>query len=98
MGDQDLMQNVLERLEPKLHAAFRDVAMAQIPASDDEGREKFAVGVLNRALEKTIEYEKNTLRQDRRQADALGETEKLDEIDRQIAALEAEGHSLRKSR
>jgi hypothetical protein len=28
----------------------------------------------------------------------LGETEKIDEIDRQIAALDAEGHSLRKSR
>jgi DNA primase len=98
VGDQDLMQNVLDRLEPKLHATFRDVAMAQIPASDEEGREKFALGVLNRALEKTIEYEKNTLRQERRQADALGENEKVDEIDRQIAALDAEGHALRKSR
>jgi DNA primase len=98
VGDQDLMQNVLDRLEPKLHATFRDVAMAQIPASDEDGREKFATGVLNRALEKTIEYEKNTLRQERRQADALGDNAKVDEIDRQIAALDAEGHALRKSR
>jgi hypothetical protein len=28
----------------------------------------------------------------------LGDTAKIDEIDRQIAALDAEGHSLRKSR
>ena len=98
IGDQNLVANVLEKLDPKLHATFRDVAMAQIPASDDEGRVKFAVGVLNRAMEKTIEYEKNTLRQERRQADALADMAKVAQLDVQIAALDAEAHNLRKAR
>ena len=72
--------------------------MVEIPAVDDNGRAKYAAGVLNRALERAIEAEKNQLRSDRRSADAMGQLEQVALIDQSIAALDAEIHALRRAR
>ena len=72
--------------------------LTAIPANDDDSRLKFALGVVSRGLEKSIEYEKNSLRAKRRSAEALSDVGALTAIDLEIAKLDAEIHAIRKSR
>jgi DNA primase len=94
----NLFDEVSARLDDNLSQVFTQLMLTAIPASDDDSRLKFAQGVVNRALEKGIEYEKNSLRASRRSAETLNDTAALSEIDVQIANLDSEIHALRKAR
>ena len=97
-GSDYSTDEVMEKLAEPVRSTFRELLMVEIPAVDDNGRAKYAAGVLNRALERAIEAEKNQLRSDRRSADALGQLEQVALIDQSIAALDAEIHALRRAR
>ncbi|MEY4647668.1 MAG: hypothetical protein RL009_84 [Actinomycetota bacterium] len=98
LGDGYDASEVMSKLADNVKPAFREILMVQIPANDDAGRAKYAAGVLNRALEKAIENEKNQLRSDRRSADAIGDDRRISEIDQAIVSLDAEIHALRRAR
>ncbi len=97
-GTLNLFDEVSARLDDNLSQVFTQLMLTAIPASDDDSRLKFAQGVVNRALEKGIEYEKNSLRASRRSAETLNDIAALSEIDVQIANLDSEIHALRKAR
>ena len=97
-GTQGLFEAVEQRLDEQLGQVFTKLMLTSIPANDDASRQKFAEGVIGRALEKAIEYEKNALRAKRRSADALEDSASVTEIDLAIAALDAEIHALRRAR
>jgi DNA primase len=97
-GDSYDAAEVMSKLSENIKPTFREILMVQIPANDDAGRAKYAAGVLNRALEKAIENEKNQLRADRRSAEAVGDDKRLAEIDQAIVSLDAEIHALRRAR
>lgn len=98
LGDGYDAAEVMSKLADNVKPAFREILMVEIPANDDAGRAKYAAGVLNRALEKAIENEKNQLRSDRRSADAIGDDRRIAEIDQAIVSLDAEIHALRRAR
>ena len=97
-GDSYDAAEVMSKLSENIQPTFREILMVQIPANDDAGRAKYAAGVLNRALERAIENEKNQLRADRRSAEAVGNDIRLAEIDQAIVSLDAEIHALRRAR
>ena len=97
-GSADLFQAVEQRLDENLKQVFTKLMLTSIPATDDPSRQKFAEGVISRALEKSIEHEKNALRANRRSAEALDDTEAITALDLAIAALDAEIHAMRRSR
>jgi hypothetical protein len=55
-------------------------------------------GIINKALERTIDYEKNSLRGQRRQAEAVGDESTIADVDRQLMSLTTELHALRGKR
>jgi DNA primase len=97
-GTQGLFAAVEGRLDDQLGQVFTKLMLTSIPANDDASRQKFAEGVIGRALEKAIEYEKNALRAKRRSAEALDDSTSVTQIDVAIGALDAEIHALRRSR
>lgn len=97
-GSANLFDAVQEKLAEPLQKLFTELMLTAIPASDEAGRQKYAEGVVNRALEKAIEYEKNSLRSNRRGAEVRGDESELRQIDQAIAQLDSEIHALRRSR
>jgi len=72
--------------------------MLPIQASDASARLRVGLGVINKALERTIDYEKNALRVQRRQAEAILDEATIAEVDRKLMALTTELHALRSKR
>ena len=97
-GSAGLFEAVEQRLDENLKQVFTKLMLTSIPANDDESRQKFAEGVISRALEKSIEYEKSALRASRRSAEALEDTSAITELDLAIAALDSEIHAMRRAR
>jgi DNA primase len=97
-GSTGLFEAVQQRLDENLKQVFTKLMLTSIPANDDESRQKFAEGVISRALEKSIEYEKSALRASRRSAEALEYTSAITELDLAIAALDSEIHAMRRAR
>ncbi len=97
-GSTGLFEAVQQRLDENLKQVFTKLMLTSIPANDDESRQKFAEGVISRALEKSIEYEKSALRASRRSAEALEDTSAITELDLAIAALDSEIHAMRRAR
>jgi DNA primase len=91
-GTESVVDRVVEQLasEPDLLQTFREIAMQQLPAHDDAGREAYARGVLTTALEKTIELEKNYLLAARNRSEAAGDHATADEIARKLVDLDRE--------
>jgi DNA primase len=94
-GDHMLFDRVLSRVEERYQAVVRELAALPIQAADASARLKVAEGVVNKALEKTIEYEKAGLLNERRQAEVIGDQGKLAEVDRKLIGLTKELHQLR---
>ncbi len=97
-ASEKLIDLVVERLadQPDLQQTFREIAMQQLPAGDDEGRAIYARGVIGSALEQTIELEKNYLLAARNRADASGDAEttaqialKLMDLDRELMLIKS---------
>ena len=97
-GSDYSAEQVFEKLSEQVRPTFREILLAEIPAADAPGKSKYAAGVLNRALERAIESEKNQLRADRRSADAVADAARVTEIDVAIASLDSEIHALRRAR
>jgi DNA primase len=97
-GSAGLFEAVEQRLDENLKQVFTKLMLTSIPANDDESGQKFAEGVISRALEKSIEYEKSALRASRRSAEALEDTSAITELDLAIAALDSEIHAMRRAR
>jgi DNA primase len=97
-GTSGLFEAVEQRLDENLQQVFTKLMLTSIPANDDASRQKFAEGVISRALEKSIEYEKSALRASRRSAEALEDTSAITELDLAIAALDGEIHAMRRAR
>lgn len=97
-GSDYSAEQVFEKLSEQVRPTFREILLAEIPAADAPGKSRYAAGVLNRALERAIESEKNQLRADRRSADAVADAPRVAEIDVAIASLDSEIHALRRAR
>jgi len=97
-GDNALFERVLAKTEESHQATLRELAMLPIQAADAPARLRVGVGTINKALERTIDYEKNALRGQRRQAEAVGDEASIAEVDRKLIALTTELHSLRSKR
>lgn len=91
-GTESIVDRVVEQLanEPDLLQTFREIAMQQLPAHDDAGREAYARGVLTSALENTIELEKNYLLAARNRSEAAGDHATAEEIARKLVDLDRE--------
>ncbi len=97
-GDDSLFERVLAKSEDSHQSTLRELAMSPILAADATARLRVAVGTINKALERTIDYEKNALRGQRRQAEAIGDESTIAEVDRNLVALTSELHSMRSKR
>jgi DNA primase len=97
-GDNELFERVLGKTDESHQATLRELAMLPIQAADAPARLRVGVGTINKALERTIDYEKNTLRGQRRQAEAVGDEASIAEVDRKLIALTTELHALRSKR
>lgn len=94
----ELLDRVLVKVDEKYQSTVRELAALPIQAADADARFKVGLGVVNKALERTIEYEKNVLRGQRRQAESTADEAALAEIDRKLIGLTAELHKLRSLR
>jgi hypothetical protein len=97
-GDNALFERVLAKTDEIHQATLRELAMLPIQAADAPARLRVAIGTINKALERTIDYEKNALRGQRRQAEAVGDEASIAEVDRKLIALTSELHALRSRR
>jgi hypothetical protein len=97
-GDDGLFERVLAKTEDAHQSTLRELAMLPIQAADAPARLRVGVGTINKALERTIEYEKNALRGQRRQAEAVGDEASIADVDRKLIALTTELHALRSKR
>jgi hypothetical protein len=89
---------VVAKVQERFQPIVRELASLVIQAADASARLRVAEGIVNKALEKTIEYEKGALRNERRQAEVIGDESKIAEVDRSLIALTAELHQLRSRR
>lgn len=97
-GDESLFERVLAKTEDAHQPTLRELAMLPIQAADAPARLRVGVGTINKALERTIDYEKNALRGQRRQAEAIGDESTIAEVDRKLIALTTELHAMRSRR
>ncbi|MEY4391148.1 MAG: hypothetical protein RLZZ400_891 [Actinomycetota bacterium] len=97
-GEHLLIDRVVAKVQERFQPIVRELASLVIQAADASARLRVAEGIVNKALEKTIEYEKGALRNERRQAEVIGDESKIAEVDRSLIALTAELHQLRSRR
>jgi DNA primase len=97
-GDDALFERVFAKTEEAHQPTLRELAMLPIQAADAPARLRVGVGTINKALERTIDYEKNALRGQRRQAEAIGDEAAIADVDRKLIALTSELHALRSRR
>ncbi len=97
-GDNALFERVLAKTEDANQPTLRELAMLPIQAADAPARLRVGVGTINKALERTIDYEKNALRGQRRQAEVIGDESTIAEVDRKLIALTSELHAMRSKR
>jgi DNA primase len=96
--DENLLERCLGKLEDNQQATLRELAMLPIQAADASARLRVGQGIINKGLERTIDYEKNALRGQRRQAEAVMDEAAIAEVDRKLLALTTELHALRSRR
>jgi DNA primase len=97
-GDDALFERVFAKTEEAHQSTLRELAMLPIQAADAPARLRVGLGTINKALERTIDYEKNALRGQRRQAEAIGDEAAIADVDRKLIALTSELHALRSKR
>jgi DNA primase len=97
-SDENLLERSLAKLDDSQQAVLRELAMMSIHAADAPARLRVGQGIINKALERTIDYEKNSLRGQRRQAEAVGDESTIADVDRQLMSLTTELHALRGKR
>jgi hypothetical protein len=97
-SDENLFERSLQKLDESQQSVLRELAMMPIQAADASARLRVGLGVINKALERTIDYEKNSLRGQRRQAEAVGDESTIADVDRQLMSLTTELHALRGKR
>jgi len=97
-GDDALFERVFAKTEEASQATLRELALSPIQAADAPARLRVGLGTINKALERTIDYEKSSLRGQRRQAETMGDEATITEVDRKLIALTAELHAIRSKR
>lgn len=97
-GEDQIIDRLIARVDVRYQTVVRELALIQIQAADASARLRVAQGVVNKALEKTIEYEKSGLLNERRQAEVVGDESKLADVDRKLIGLTKELHQLRSRR
>ena len=97
-SDENLFERSLAKLDESQQATLRELAMMPLQAADANARLRVGQGIINKGLERTIDYEKNALRGQRRQAEAVLDEAAIAEVDRKLVALTTELHALRSRR
>ena len=97
-SDENLFERSLAKLDESQQATLRELAMMPLQAADANVRLRVGQGIINKGLERTIDYEKNALRGQRRQAEAVLDEAAIAEVDRKLVALTTELHALRSRR
>ncbi len=97
-SDENLLERCLAKLDEAQQSTLRELAMMPLQAADATARLRVGQGIINKGLERTIDYEKNALRGQRRQAEAVMDEAAIAEVDRKLMALTTELHALRSRR
>jgi DNA primase len=87
-GREDLAKVVGEELPPELAALWREILMTALPVFDDEGKKRYAFGVIQTAQIQTIEFEKQFLLQALGQAKAAQKAGESDQIAKKLLELD----------
>ena len=97
-GKEDFVNVVGEELSSELATLWREILMTPLPVFDEEGKKRYAVGVIQTAQIQTIEFEKQFLLQALGQAKAAQKAAEADQIAKKLLELDRELIALRAKR
>lgn len=87
---EEWLQTIAANLDERLHPMLREIAAQPLPASDELAIEKYAHGVIARALSSVIAREKADLLAALRRIDQADQPREYAELQKQLVELEAE--------
>ena len=85
-------------LSSELATLWREILMTPLPVFDEEGKKRYAIGVIQTAQIQTIEFEKQFLLQALGQAKAAQKSAEADQIAKKLLELDRELIALRAKR
>ncbi|MEY4450341.1 MAG: hypothetical protein RLZZ304_716 [Actinomycetota bacterium] len=93
--DHAWFERLRELLPTELQDAVAQIAVAALPAGNDEELERYGKGVIVGALDRSLNVEKQELLAELRRTDAASQGERFAEINQRLVAIEADRRTLR---
>ncbi len=93
--DHAWLERLRELLPVDLQDAVAQIAVAPLPAANDDELERYGKGVIVGALDRSLNVEKQELLAELRRTDAVSQGERFSEINLRLVSIEADRRALR---